>query len=72
MQNNRGKAGKLQNSSIFNKKRNEIRASPPQIGNYSDHRHEAKLLIRISHLSAKSASTQEVSTFESFASFSLF
>ena len=72
MQNNRGKAGKPRNSSIFNKKRNEIHASPPQIDNSSDHGHEAKLLIQISHLSAKSASTQEISTFESFASFSLF
>ena len=50
---------------IFYKKRNEICASPPQIDNSSGHRHKAKLFIQISHLSAKSASTQEVSTLES-------
>ena len=35
------------------KKRNEIHASLPQLGNNPDHGHEVKLLIQISHLSAK-------------------
>ena len=47
------KAGKLHNSSIFNKEGNKIRASPPQLGNNSDHGHKVKLLIQILHLSAE-------------------
>ena len=41
------------------RKGNEIHVSPPQISNNSDHGHEAKLPIQISHLSAKSASSQK-------------
>ena len=35
------------------KKRNEIRASLPQLSNNPDHGHEVKLLIRILYLSAE-------------------
>ena len=52
-QNNREKAEKPRNLSISNKEGNEIRASLPQLGNNSDHGHEVKLPIRISHLSTK-------------------
>ena len=52
-QNNRGKAGKLQNSSIFNKEGNKLRMSLPQLGKNADHRHKVRLPFRISHLSAE-------------------
>ena len=47
------KAQKLQNSSIFNKKRNKIHGSLPQLSKNPDHGHEVKLLIQILHLSAE-------------------
>ena len=39
------KAGKLQNSSTFNKEGNEIHASLLKLSKDTDHRHKAKLPI---------------------------
>ena len=52
-QNNRGKIGKLQNSSIFLTRRERNLRKFTKIRQNTDHRHEAKLPIQISHLLAQ-------------------
>ena len=49
-QNNRGKVGKLRNLSIFLTRRERNSRKITKIQQNADHRHKAKLLIRISHL----------------------
>ena len=72
-QNNRGKVGKLQNLSIFLKRRERNSCQFTKIRqNTLAKRHEAKLPIRILHLSAQVQVFRKVLTFKPFASFLLF
>ena len=70
--NNRGKAGKLQNSSIFLTRRERNSRKFTKTRQITDHRHEAKLPIRILHLSAQVQVFRTVSTSKSFALFYCF